>query len=822
MNRYEPKVIEPKWQQIWQDTKLHHANLDTDKETYVGFGMFNYPSGAGIHIGHAKNFTLPDILLRYNRMLGKEVYSPVGFDSFGLPAENYAIKTGQSPRKTTDDAIENYRTQYRALGWMQDWNREIDTSQPEYYKWTQWIFTKLYEHGLAYQGESPQWWCDQCKTVLANEQVVSGKCWRHDGADDSDVTKRTTKQWFFKITDEKYLEEILQATDELDWTPHVKVSQKKWIGKSTGTEIDFEIEGSTERLAVFTTAHETIYGATFMVLAPEHELVPRITSEQQKDLVQSYVEATQKKSDVQRQASKQKSGVFTGAFAIHPLTGAKLPIWIADYVLASYGSGAIMAVPGQDMRDYEFAQEHDLEIIYTTDRNEFVAYADIKKKPKSFALNNSGEFNGLDYVQGRKAIMDKLISEKRGNEKTQYKIRDWLISRQRYWGAPIPIIHCSKCGQVPVAEKDLPVVLPEIENYEPTGGMTSVLAGVEEWVNVDCPSCGKPAKRETDTMDGYVCSSWYMLRYLSPNDDTQAWDAQRAKKWMPVDFYNGGDHATAHLLYARFFMRFFYKLGMVNTPEPFKRMYFHSKIMAPDGTAFSKSKGNGIDPLEIINSGYGADALRLYIVFMAPPDLESPWNDNGVPGTFRFLNRVWELVQNYVSSEKVAETADASEAAILRATHRAIQKVTEDISSVKLNTAVAALMQLQKELSANAEKHGFNDTQSWQFAIKSLLTLMAPFAPHITEELWSQLGNHTSIHVADWPQFDKQYLVDDIVTVAVQINGKLRGTLELAAGTTEQDAVNAANADPKISPYVSAHTVRKIIYVPDKILNFVV
>lgn len=826
MKRYNPKDIEIKWQKNWEDSKIYQANLESSKPKYVGFGMFNYPSGAGIHIGHGKNFTLPDILLRAKRQQGFESYSPVGFDSFGLPAENYAIKTGTPPRATTDKAIANYRKQYRAMGWGQDWSKEIDTSQPEYYKWTQWIFTKLFEHGLAYQKESPQWWCDKCKTVLANEQVIAGKCWRHDGPDDSQVSKRNLRQWFFKITD--YLDEILAATDALDWTESVKTMQKNWIGRSEGAAITFKLQGlgaDKEHIDVFTTAHDTIYGATFMVVAPEHPVVQTYGqfADNTQD-IQQYVEKALRKSELDREIEKSKTGVpIEGLFAINPANGKHIPVWVADYVLMSYGTGAIMAVPGQDERDLEFAKKYDLPIVYTTDKREFVNYAhDIKSNPKAYKIAESDEFNGLNFEIGRQKILDKLVQQGVAEPVVQYKMRDWLISRQRYWGAPIPIIHCPEHGAVAVPEKDLPVLLPDIKNFAPTGEAHSVLAAEQDWVNVVCPTCAKPARRETDTMDGYACSSWYFLRYISPHDATQAWNKELASKWMPVDFYNGGDHATAHLLYARFFMRFFYKIGLVSTPEPFKKMYYHAKIMAPDGTAFSKSKGNGVDPLDLIEQGYGADAIRIYIMFMAPADLESPWSDDGVPGALRFLNRLWVLTQEFINTQVQEESDEESTKRLLAIAHRTIKRVTDDIEAVKFNTAVAAMMEDVNELYKIKADHGFKSGQHWQFAIESLLQLLAPFAPHMTEELWHDLGHADTIHVDHWPKLDEKYLKVESVTIVVQVNGKVRAQLELPLNTAEDEIVGAAKADSKIVPYLEGKEIKKSVYVPDKLVNFVI
>ncbi len=966
MKRYDPKTIEPKWQKKWEADKTYVVDFDSKKPKYVGFGMFNYPSGAGIHVGHVRNFTIPDVITRVKRQQGFESYQPVGWDSFGLPAENFAIKTGVSPQESTKTAIAKYHDQYRAMGWAVDWTKEINTTDPEYYKWTQWCFTKLFEHKLAYQQESAQWWCDQCKTVLADEQVINGKCWRHDGADDPLVMKKNLKQWFFKITE--FADEMLEATDDLNWTQSVKASQKSWIGRSVGAEIDFKVDGSKDVIKVFTTRPDTLFGATFMVLAPEHPLVDKIVTSEQKKAVEDYKQATLLKSEVQRQqdADKEKTGVFTGAYAINPANDEKIPVWIADYVLMGYGTGAIMAVPAHDERDYAFAQKFDLKIqevvqqrfvlggknaprkdaetverpiadiiiknksdeylliveednihfagggIEADDKNaaeaakretaEETGYVDIEaiaplfncvsegyripKKRNAICscqffeitlasdkqvknesdegahqlrwakkddveqlitwehhaemwrrhqnneacyggegiIVNSGSYDGLSSSEAREKIVADLAKKGLAQEKVNYKMRDWLISRQRYWGAPIPIIHCAKCGPVAVPEKDLPVVLPEIKEYRPTGGNASVLAGVESWINTKCPECGGSGKRETDTMDGYVCSSWYFLRYLDPSNNKQAWSPEQASTWMPIDFYNGGDHATAHLLYARFFTHFFHKLGLVDSSEPFKKMVFNGKIKAGDGSAFSKSKGNGIDPLEVIEQGYGADAIRLYEMFAAPVEFDVLWDEQGIPGSYRFLSRVWHITQEYLGTDNSKQSTVDSQAEqeLLKTAHKTIKKVTEDVEGDRFNTAIAAMMENVNTLYKLKESHGMQQSDVWRFAIESLLQLVAPFAPHIAEELWSDLGHSDSIHVDHWPKWNEQYLVSDMMTIVVQVNGKVRANLELPADSDEQTITEAAQADDKVRTHIGGKNIKKSIYVPQKLVNFVI
>jgi len=825
MKRYNPNDIENKWQQQWDADGTYVVDLDSDKPKFYGFGMFNYPSGNKIHLGHVKNFALPDTLMRFKRQNGFESYSPVGFDSFGSPTENYAIKTGQSPRKTTDDALESYRSQYRALGFSMDWSKEIDTSNPEYYRWTQWCFLQLHKAGLAYQKNSPQWWCDQCSSVLSDEQVIAGRCWRHDGTDDPMVGKKALRQWFFKITE--YADEILDATDALDWTPWVKTAQKNWIGRSEGAVVKFSLSGLDEgedHLDVFTTAHDTIYGVTFMVLAPEHPVVSQFAQYAQNSIdIDNYVQKSLRKSDVDREKEKVKTGVpIEGLYATNPANGQKIPVWVADYVLMGYGTGAIMAVPGEDERDYEFANKYDLPIIYTTKQQEFVSYQDIKKDPESYEVVNSGEFDGMNFAEVKPKILEKMIKQGSAEAMVNYKLRDWLISRQRYWGAPIPIIHCESCGAVPVPEDQLPLELPEITDYHPSNDGSSPLAKATDWVSVDCPKCGSPSKRETDVMDGYVCSSWYQMRYLDPHNSESAWDVERANNWMPVDFYNGGDHATAHLLYARFFTRFFYKQGLLADPEPFKRMYFHAKILAPDGTMFSKSKGNGVDPLEVINSGYGADALRTYLSFIAPPDVESPWNSDGLPSSYRFLNRIWVLVQEFNEADKSRANSPVDMSAeILKSTHAAIKKVTDDIESIKYNTAVAAQMTCVNDLYKIKEKDNYS-SESWQNALESLVMLVAPFAPHIAEELWRDLGHDDSVHIDHWPVLDEKYLVEDTMKLAVQVNGKVRAEIEVATDVSEHEVKELALAQENVQNHLAGTDPKKVIYVSGRLVSIVV
>ena len=791
-------------------------------------------TGAGIHIGHGRTFQFADIKARFKRQQGYNVYHPIGWDSFGLPVENYAIKVGKTPRVAHDEARVHFKEQLKRLGFSYDWTKEISTADPEYYKWTQWIFTQLYKHDLAYQKEQPQWWCETDNTVLANEQVEGGKCWRCGNP----VTKRNLKQWFFRIT--AYADEILEATDALDWTEMVKTMQKNWIGRSVGAEVEFAVSGQDSNITVFTTRPDTLFGATYVALAPEYPLIPQLVNSDTREKVEAYIQASQQKSDVERQENKEKTGVFTGSYVINPVNGQKLPIWVADYVLGGYGTGAVMAVPAHDERDFAFAEKFDLPIIQVIDKPEHSADAGCYSGEGE--LINSGQFNGTRSEDAREQIVAWLEQQNSGRSKTTYKMRDWLISRQRYWGAPIPIVHADGRAPIAVADECLPVILPEVENFKPTGGNTSVLAQVDDWVRVWVDvETGKTVpitenkpdgdnwvegRRETDTLDGYACSSWYFLRYLDPHNDNEAWNPERINHWMPVDYYNGADHAVAHLLYSRFWMRFFYKLGLVPTPEPFKRMMYNAYIMAPDGQKMSKSKGNVIDPMEIMDSGYGADALRVYEMFIAPYDMDAPWDPRGVPGTYRFLNRAWNLVQEFVDKNNnpsgYPETDEKTTQELLRLTHLTIKKVTRDIEDEKFNTAVASMMEMVNGLYKIKESHGIDTSDEWRFVLESLIQILAPFAPHITEELWREMGHDDTVHVGHWPKWDEKYLKSDTMTIIVQVNGKLRAKLELPSDMDKQGVEAAALADENVQKFTNNKPPKKMVYVPGKLVNIVV
>ncbi len=808
MKRYNPSEIEPKWQQIWANDNRYEAKDFDDKQKFYVSCMFPYPSGAGMHTGHAMEHAIVDAIARFQRAHGKNVMNPMGWDSFGLPAENYAIKTGKAPQETTATNIANFTEQLKRMGASIDWSREINTSDPTYYKWTQWIFTKFFERGLAYQKDSLQWWCPVDKTVLANEQVEGGLCWRCG----TEVEKKAMKQWFFKITD--YADSLLEEIPDLDWPDKIKTAQTNWIGRSEGAEIQFVVDGSEDVITVFSTRPDTLFGATFLVLAPEHPLARTLATGDMKESVESYVDAAVKRSEIERQSEgKEKTGVWTGSYAINPINGEKVPIWVADYVLGGYGTGAVMAVPGHDERDFAFAEKYELPIVRVVETPEDEAGTGAYSGEGE--LVNSGKFDGQMSYDAREQIVAWLEQQGLGEGKVTYKMRDWLISRQRYWGAPIPIIHCPEHGAVPVPASDLPVLLPEVEDYAPRGDGKSVLGAQTDWVKTTCPTCGGPAERETDTMDGYACSSWYLLRYTDPNNDKQAWDPKKAAYWTPLDMYVGGDHAVAHLLYVRFWNHVFYDMGLVPEKEPVSRLVYHGYINAEDGTKMSKSKGNVVDPLEVINQGYGADALRTFELFLGPINENSNWSPNGIAGVYRFLNRVWTLVQEYDEAEK---TNDES-AEIRSLTHRTIKKVTDDYRRLSFNTAIAALMEYVNELY-KLKANGFTD--QWQASLETLVQLIAPTAPHMAAELWQQLGHDDRLDFVAWPTWDEAYLVADTMTIVVQVNGKLRAELEVAADANEDAIQEQALAHENVCKFVGEKEPRKIIYIPGRLVNIVV
>lgn len=808
MRHYNPSEIEPKWQQIWADDQRYHTNESSAKPKYYVTGMFPYPSGAGMHTGHFMEHSIVDAVARFRRALGYNVMYPIGWDSFGLPAENYAIKTGRKPRETTADNIANFKKQLRSVGASIDWSREINTSDPEYYKWTQWIFTKLFEKDLAYQKESLQWWCPKDKTVLANEQVIDGKCWRCDSV----VVKKSMKQWFFRIT--AYAEQLLAELPEMDWPDKIKIAQTNWIGKSEGAEITFQVDGSDDTITVFSTRPDTIFGATFLVLAPEHPLARTLLTDETHELVENYINDAVKKSEIERSNdTKEKTGVFSGSYAINPATGQKIPIWIADYVLGGYGTGAVMGVPAHDDRDFAFAEKFELPVVEVIERPEDDIDTDACYHGEGI-LVNSGVFDGTRSEDAREQIVAWLEQEGKGKAKVTYKMRDWLISRQRYWGAPIPIIYCPEHGTIPVPESDLPVLLPDVDDFQPRGDGKSVLAAQEDWVQTTCPVCGSPARRETDTMDGYACSSWYLLRYTDPHNAQQAWAPDKANYWAPLDMYVGGDHATAHLLYVRFWTHVFRELGLTDFAEPVKKLVYHGLIQAEDGRKMSKSLGNVVDPLEVINAGYGADALRTFELFLGPINENSSWNSRGIAGVYRFLNRLWTLVQEFDDSDKTGTSDVQKLDTIINSTTK---KVTDDIHRLSFNTAIAALMECVNDLY-KLKVAGYSE--DWRPHLKTLVQLVQPFAPHMAAELWQQLGETSQLDFAAWPVWDNAKIASDSLLIIVQVNGKLRAKLEVAADASEEQIKDLALADANVQKFVP-YEPKKIIYVKGKLVNIV-
>ncbi len=828
MKRYSPKDIEPKWQQIWDETKVYASNLKSDKPKYIAMSMFNYPSG-DLHIGHAMNYTISDVKARFKRQQGYESYHPIGWDAFGLPAENRAIKQGVSPQELMAKLIPDYRKAYKAMGWSNDWEKEISTHLPDYYKWTQWIFSEMFRNNLAYQDVRMQWWCTKCQTVLANEQVIDGKCWRHDGKDDPLVEKKEVKQWFFKITE--YADELLDAIEDLDWTESVKLAQKNWIGRSEGINIDYEIDGSDKKITCFTTTPVN-YGMTFIVLAPEHEIVDEITLSDKKVEVEQYRAECIKKTDLERlQEGKAKTGVFTGAYAINQVTKQKVPIWVADFVLASVGTGAVQGCPAHDERDFDFAKKFNLPIVRVVEGPDGQTEKNVNPNTEQVdqvKLNhgvtrkmvNSEQFNGLVFDDAMQATMDYFVSKGWGHRVVNYKMRDWSVSRQRYWGAPIPIVNCKKCGNVLVPDDELPVVLPELTDFQPSGDGRSALARATDWLKTTCPDCGGEAERETDTLDTYICSSWYMLRYFDPHNQEKIFESDIVNKWMPIDFYNGADHATAHMLYARFVTRFFSKQGLLKDPEPFKQFLFNGKVVASDGKNFSKTLGNGPDPLAIIDQGYGADALRMYLMFAAPLEFGSRWDPQGVPGAHRFLARLWNLVQDYLEA-KEAETPPEVQNALKVSSATMIKKVSEDIEGNRYNTAIAALMAGLNSLY-KIKVDSLSKSDEWKVALESIVACVAPFAPHIADEIWQQLGHSSSVHKDSWPKLDTNALIDSEVKIVVQVNGKVRSTVMVPVDSDESIVTEAAKADEKVAVFLKDAQIKKTILVPNKLINFVI
>ena len=812
MKRYNPIEIEAKWQKKWDDSKLYEVKADPSKQKMYISGMFPYPSGAGLHTGHARSYTIVDSIARFYRQQGKNVLNPIGWDTFGLPAENYAIKTGISPQEATKTNIANFKKQFKRLGISIDWSREINTSNPEYYKWTQWIFRELYKKGLAYRKESYQWWCDNDKTVLANEQVENGRCWRCG----EEVTKKRMTQWFFRIT--AYADELLEDIDNLDWPEKIKTMQRNWIGKSKGAEIEFEVaEGNAkgEKIKVFTTRPDTLFGATFLTIAPEHPLLDTLVNDLTKDKIEEYKKESLKKTEIERQENKQKTGIFTGSYVVNPANGKRIPVWVSDYVLGGYGEGAVMAVPAHDERDYEFAKKFDLDIVKVVEKPEGIADDDICYHGEGIIVN-SGDFDGQNSADVREQVLSWLEEKGIGRSKTTYKMRDWLISRQRYWGCPIPIAYDKDGNEHLIPEEQLPVMLPTLTDFKPDDSGKSALAKSEEFMHVEVN--GEKMVRETDTMDGYACSSWYLLRYADPRNSERAWDPELVNYWAPVDYYVGGDHAVAHLLYVRFWTHVFKDLGLTNFSEPVKKLLYHGYINAEDGSKMSKSKGNTIDPLEVIDQGYGADSLRTYEMFIAPYEIDASWDSRGIAGVYRFLNRVWVLVQEFIESEKSAENLSNFEE-IQKSRHKTIKKVTEDFHRESLNTAVAALMEFVNDLY-KFKLEGFS--KDWRQVLEDLLKMLTPFAPHISSELWQQLGNNNFIEESGWPEWDEEMLKTSEIQIVVQVNGKLRGKIKISAELEKQQILEKAKQEENVAKFLADKEIVKEIVVPGKLINFVV
>ncbi|MFB5762765.1 leucine--tRNA ligase [Paenibacillus medicaginis] len=801
---YQPQSIEPKWQQHWEENKTFRTGEDPAKPKFFAMDMFPYPSGAGLHVGHPEGYTATDIVSRYKRTRGYNVLHPMGWDAFGLPAEQHALDTGEHPRDITFKNIDNFRRQIKSLGFSYDWDREFSTTDPDYYKWTQWIFIQLYKRGLAYVAEVPVNWCPALGTVLANEEVIDGKSERGGHP----VIRKPMRQWMLKITE--YAERLLEDLEELDWSESIKDMQRNWIGKSTGAEVHFEIDGHDQSLTVFTTRPDTLFGASYCVLAPEQELVDVITTAEQKEAVKQYQEQAARKSDLERtDLAKDKTGVFTGAYAVNPVNGAKLPIWIADYVLAGYGTGAIMAVPGHDTRDWEFAKQFGLDII------EVVAGGDVTREvyTEDGPHVNSGFLDGLHNEEAIARMIAWLEEQGKGQGKVTYRLRDWLFSRQRYWGEPIPILHLEDGTMKTVPEDQLPLVLPDVDHIKPSGTGESPLANVTEWVETIDPETGMKARRETNTMPQWAGSCWYYLRFIDPHNDKELVSKDKQREWLPVDLYIGGaEHAVLHLLYARFWHKVLYDLGVVETKEPFHKLVNQGMILGTNNEKMSKSRGNVVNPDDIVKE-YGADTLRVYEMFMGPLEATKPWNENGVEGTYRFLSRVWRLFISEDGSLNSKITPDGGTDDFKRIWHKTIKKVTEDLDNLRFNTAISQLMIFINE----AYKADSLPRQGMEHFVQ----LLSPLAPHLAEELWERLGHSGTISYVSWPEYDEAWTVDAEVEIVVQINGKIvqRATVskDLDAKALEEHAMSLDN----VQQVLAGKTVRKVIAVPGKLVNIV-
>ena len=799
---YNPKEIEQKWQKIWDDEKAFAASDDYSKPKYYALVEFPYPSGQGLHVGHPRPYTALDIVARKRRMEGYNVLYPMGWDAFGLPTENYAIKNHIHPRIVTKNNVHRFKEQLHSLGYSFDWDREINTTDPEYYKWTQWIFLKLFKAGLAYKAEMPINWCTSCKVGLANEEVVNGHCERCG----AEVIRKVKSQWMLKITE--YADKLLEGLDHVDYIERVKVSQKNWIGRSTGAEVDFPIAGKEDKLRIYTTRPDTLFGVTYMVISPEHPYIEKFASEiKNLDEVKAYQEQAARKSDFERsELAKEKTGVkIDGLTAVNPVNGKEIPIWVSDYVLMSYGTGAIMAVPAHDERDWEFAKKFNMPIIQVVESSEGpvdvneAAFVDVA----TGKLVNSGFLNGMEVAEAKKAIIEYLEKENIGTQKTNYKLRDWVFSRQRYWGEPIPIVHCDKCGYVPLPEDQLPLELPDVESYMPTDNGESPLAAMRSWVETTCPCCGGPAERETDTMPQWAGSSWYFLRYTDPHNTEALASPEALKYWMPVDWYNGGmEHTTLHLLYSRFWHRFLYDEKVVPCPEPYQKRTSHGMILGENGEKMSKSRGNVVNPDDIVNE-FGADTLRTYEMFIGAFELSAAWSNEGVKGCRRFLERVWKL------QEIVTDEAGYSKELETRM-HQTIKKVSSDFETLKYNTAIAAMMSLINDF--------YKAGKVTRDEFKTLLILLNPVAPHMTEELWQIMNYGGRLYQTSWPTYEEAKTVESEVEIAVQVNGKVRATIKIAADISKEDAIAAGKA--AVADKLTGQIVKEI-YVPGRLVNIV-
>ena len=798
---YNHKEIEKKWRHNWDVTPI---NKDTTKPKYYCLDMFPYPSGSGLHVGHWRGYVISDVWSRYKMLHGYHIIHPMGWDAFGLPAENYAIKMKTHPAISTAANIANIKRQINEIASLYDWDMEVNTTDPKFYKWTQWIFVQMFKKGLAYEKEMPINWCPSCKTGLANEEVVNGCCERCG----AEVTKKNLKQWMLKIT--AYADRLLADLDKLDWPEKVKKMQADWIGKSYGAEVDFKLENSDEKITVYTTRPDTLYGATFMVLAPEHAMAKSLATDETRADVEAYIQMAANKSSVDRLQGKEKTGVFTGSYAINPLNGAKVPIWLSDYVLADYGTGAIMCVPAHDDRDFAFATKFNIPIIQVIAKEG----KEIENMTEAYTeavgtMINSGEWNGMESSVLKKEAPHIIEEKGFGRATVNYKLRDWVFSRQRYWGEPIPIVHCPDCGAVPVPEDQLPLLLPDVESYEPTGTGESPLAAIDEWVNTTCPCCGKPAKRETNTMPQWAGSSWYFLRYIDNKNDKELVSREKADKYLPVDMYIGGvEHAVLHLLYSRFYTKFLHDIGVVDFDEPFKKLFNQGMITGKNGIKMSKSKGNVVSPDDLVRD-YGCDSLRLYEMFVGPPELDSEWDERGIDGVYRFITRFWKLAVDSIEAN-VEPTKE-----MIKLRHQMVHTITRRLEDFSLNTVVSGFMEFNNKFIELAKKEGGIDKET----IQTFVTLLAPFAPHIGEELWERLGNTGSVFENNkWPEADEELMKDDEIQVPVQINGKTKVVISVPADISKDDAI--AQGKEALGDKLTGNIINEI-YVPGRIINIV-